>query len=492
MSGISSLEPERLWSIFSFICSIPHPSHREAALAKAIVERERSLGVEAEIDAAGNVILRKGATKGREGARGLILQAHLDMVPQAAAGVAHDFARDPIVARLDPADPAWAKATGTTLGADDGIGVAAAMALVESDDLPHGPLECLFTVNEEDGMDGAQGLAAGALRGELLLNLDSESADELCIGCAGSGRIQASLPLSAGKAPAGPSSWVEVSVGGLKGGHSGVDIHLGRGNAIRALAEILRSASSGAETLAAFEGGTASNAIPRSARALLLAPDSGRAAWESRLRDAAKAVAARLGAADPGLELAVSGAEPPAGAEALDPASTKRLLDLVLALPNGLLAMSEATPGIPRSSTSLGIAQLAREASGKFAFTATCAPRSESDDENERTFAAIEAIAAAAGGSSKRISRGPAWTPNPASPFLGLVREAFRDLNGRDCVVGATHGGLETAHFRRVFPSWDMVSVGPTIRYPHSPDEAVSVESVGRFWRLVAAVAARV
>ena len=278
MFDTATLEPEVLWSIFSFICSIPHRSRDEKALAEAIVVREKSRGIEAYRDKAGNVIVRRPAAKGMEGKRGLILQAHLDMVCQLAAGTVHDFARDPIRPRRDPADPRWLRATGTTLGADDGIGVAAALALIESEDPHRRPLECLFTVNEEDGMDGAFGLEAGELRGDLLVNLDSESAQEICIGCAGSSRIESSLRLP-GSGVEARESWVEVSVGGLLGGHSGVDIHLGRGNALRVLAAILRAAmdSGTVARLGAFEGGTVANAIPRSARARLLVPDEARA-----------------------------------------------------------------------------------------------------------------------------------------------------------------------------------------------------------------------
>ncbi|HRY53144.1 MAG TPA: beta-Ala-His dipeptidase [Spirochaetia bacterium] len=493
------LEPERLWSAFSFVCSVPHPSRREGALAAAIVERERALGIEASLDRAGNVLLRRPASPGREGGRGLILQAHLDMVPQAVPGSAHDFARDPIRPRIEASEPGWLRASGTTLGADNGIGLAAALALIESEGLARGELECLFTANEEDGMDGARGLEPGSLRGSLLVNLDSESADEICIGCAGGSRMDLSLPLAASALPASGLSALELSLGGLRGGHSGVDIQLGRGNAIRLLARILRAAGAAAAgaRLAAFEGGSAANAIPRGARALVLLPPASRPAWEAALSAELGSAAAELGEADPGLRLElapVPGAAPGASpAAALEPGSTNLLLDLVLSLPNGVFSMSEATPGIARSSSSLGVARLSAGAGegAPFSLELSCAPRSEDDAEKEATLAAIEGLASRSGGLARRVSQSPAWTPDPASPLLALARSAYRELNGRDCAIGATHGGLETALFRTSFPAWDMISIGPTIRFPHSPDEAVEIESVGRFWRLLTAIAAR-
>ncbi len=484
-SWLAGLEPAALWSIFAFICALPHPSRGEGGLAEAIVARERSRGLEAFRDEAGNVIIRAPATPGMEGRRILILQAHLDMVAQAGEGVAHDFARDPIRPRIDPADPAWLRASGTTLGADNGIGIAAALALAESRDLPHGPLELLLTLCEEDGMDGARGFKPGTLRGDILVNLDSESDREICIGCAGGARVASTLAMPASAAA---GDWLEVRVDGLLGGHSGVDIHLGRGNALRELASILRAA--GPCRLAAFEGGSAANAIPRSARAVVALPGAARAAWEAALRDAAKARKAALGDADPGLEVSVATAA--SGGPALGDADSARALDLLLALPNGVLAMSAAIPGLTGNSCSLGVARLAPDGKGGLALETKALARSESDASKERTVLEIERLFREAGGSCERSSPSPAWTPDPTSPLLGIAKAVYREAFGSDCEIRATHGGLETGLFRPLFPGWDMISIGPTIRYPHSPDEAVETASVARFWRLLAGIAARV
>jgi dipeptidase D len=479
------LEPAALWAIFAFICAIPHPSRGEGSLADAIVSRERSRGLEARRDGAGNVIVRAPASPGRDGKPILILQAHLDMVPQAAAGIKHDFARDPILPRIESADPEWLRATGTTLGADNGIGMAAALALAESRDIPHGPLEILLTLCEEDGMDGARGLEPGSLRGEILVNLDSEADREICIGCAGAARVVSSLTLPA---EAASGAWYDVRVGGLLGGHSGMDIGLGRGNALRSLASVLRKA--GASRLAAFEGGDAANAIPRAARALVAVPEGSRSAWEAALRDAARAEKAALAAADPGFELSFA---PAAGADrALAADASAGILDLALSLPNGILAMSSAGHGLPGTSCNLGAVHLSPAGAASLRFEATTMTRSERDEDRDRNVAVIGGLFAKAGGSSRGNAGSPAWTPDLSSPLLAIAKEAYREVHGSDAAVRAIHGGLETGLFRPVFLRWDMISIGPTIRYPHSPDEAVNIPSVERFWRFLKEIAARI
>ncbi len=479
------LEPAALWALFAFICAIPHPSRGEGALADAIVRRGKARGLEAFRDAAGNVIVRAPATVGRETRPILILQCHLDMVPQKAEGSGHDFARDPILPRLDEAAPGWLRATGTTLGADNGIGVAAALALAESRDIPHGPLEILLTLGEEDGMDGARGLQPGSLRGELLVNLDSESDREICIGCAGGARLVSTLTLPSSPAP---GAWCDVRVGGLSGGHSGMDIGLGRGNALRELAAILRQA--GPCRLAAFEGGDAANAIPRSAHALVSVPEGSRAAWEAALRDAARSRKAALAAADPGFDLELAPAKAAGGA--LETDASTRALDLLLSLPNGILAMSATIPGLPGTSCNLGAVRLVPAGPGSLRLEATTMTRSDKDPERDRNVAVIGALFAKAGGSSLGNAGSPAWTPDPSSPLLAIAKKAYREVHGSEAELRAIHGGLETGLFRPVFPRWDMISIGPTIRYPHSPDEAVDIPSVERFWKLLTDIAERI
>jgi dipeptidase D len=485
---LSRLEPRLLWSIFASICSVPHVSHDEAGLARFILERARGRGIEASNDAAGNVVLRKPATRGREGARGIVLQAHLDMVGQ-ADGEAHDFRRDPIRPRPCSDDPDWLEATGTTLGADNGIGVAAALAFIESDSLVHGPLECLFTVTEEDGMTGARAIGPGALRGARLINLDCEDENEICIGCAGSMRIRAEMDLEdAAVAVPKDSAWLAVAIEGLLGGHSGADIHLGRANAGLALAELLLKSGQGtAWRLASLESGNAANAIPREARALVAVPSSARSEWTLRLENAAAELRRRLGSADPGLKASVVEGKP--APRALSSARSVSLLDWVSALPNGLISMSADMQGLVQSSCNLGILKLAAEPA--FRLEALDLVRSSNDAEKEEIAARIEGICAKHGVSTKRLSSAQAWTPEPASPLVALARGTYRDLFGREPVVTATHGGLECGVFRPAFPDWEMLSIGPTIRFPHSPRERVHVPSVERFWRFLAALAER-
>lgn len=490
---LDRLEPRAVWAHFFELCSIPRPSRQEGAIAEWLVAWAAARGLEASRDKANNVVIRKAASKGRSGSRGLILQAHLDMVAQKASGSAHDFSRDPIRPLIDPADPAWLRADGTTLGADDGIGVAMALAVLEDKRLVHGPLECLFTTNEEDGMSGARAVESGALAGSLLLNLDGEDSSELTIGCAGS--IRANAELSA-PALAVPSGWLafEASVGGLLGGHSGVDIDKGRANASLALLRLL-SRPALPLRLASFSGGTAANAIPREARALIALPPGAAAPFAAAFEREAAALKAELGPADPGFSAALAPVESPNALFALDEASSAGILSLLAALPNGLVAMEPDMPGLVRSSLNLGRVSSHVEA-GSFELSVLAMARSSSDAELEAIAKEVESRLDSAARSGWRVlrtrpSEGPAWTPDPGSPLLAEAKAAYRELFGADPKVTSTHGGLECALFRPRFPSWDMVSLGPTIRFPHSPDEAVRIESVAASYRFLLALAKR-
>ncbi|OHD22243.1 MAG: hypothetical protein A2Y38_21485 [Spirochaetes bacterium GWB1_59_5] len=483
-----ALEPRSVWTHFFTICSIPHPSHYEKALGTELLSWAHARGIHAVMDSAGNVIMKKPASAGKEGARGVILQAHLDMVPQAMTGSAHDFTRDPIRPRLDPVNSGWLVATGTTLGSDNGIGVAMAMAILEDDTLAHGPLECLFTTNEEDGMDGARAIEQGPLTGELLLNLDGEDDAELTIGCAGAIRTAAVLARPAQVVPQ-QFAWFEASVSGLLGGHSGVDIDKGRANATLALVGLLAK-SREPLSLASISGGTAANAIPREARALIgLAMDRVNA-FQNEFHSEATALRIALGDRDPGftasLEPQTAEASP---RQALAPADTEALFAVLGALPNGLVAMEPDMPGLIRTSLNLGRLS-GSVAAGQFKLDTLVMVRSSSDTEKEGLGATVEKRLAGAADhgwsvSQSRPSVTPAWTPNSASPLLAETKTVYRELFGKDPRVTSTHGGLETGLFRPRFPAWDMISIGPNIRYPHSPDERVEIASVARSYRFV-------
>ena len=483
---IATLEPRDVWKHFLTICSIPHPSHHEEALAKALVAWAKGKGLSTHIDAANNVVIRKAASPGKERSPCIILQAHLDMVPQAAAALGHDFTKDPIKPRVDPADPAWITATGTTLGADDGIGVAMALAILEDHSLVHGPLECLFTTDEEDGMSGARAVEPGVLSGTILLNLDGEDDTELTIGCAGSIRTKAELTHPAEPAATG-LAWFELTVGGLLGGHSGVDIDKGRANATLLLARLM--AHSGVPcSMASMAGGTAANAIPREARALVGIQSGKELAFRAAIDTETAAIRKELAATDPGFVVALVPSATPAH-RVLGQAGTRSLLTMLLGMPNGLIAMEPDMPGLIRTSLNLGT--LSGAATGDtFALTTMTLVRSSSDADKEALGKRLETSIESASGmgwnvSHKRQAESPAWSPNTASPLLKQCKEVYSALFGSAPRVSSTHGGLETGLFRPKFPSWDQISLGPTIRYPHSPDERVEIASVGRSYRFV-------
>lgn len=489
---LSELEPKAVWKHFFAICAIPHPSHREEALAAALADWAKGRGLNPRRDEAGNLLFSKPATPGKEGGPGIILQCHLDMVPQASGSSSHDFAKDPIRPRLDPADGAWLMASGTTLGADNGIGMAMALAAMEDDKLAHGPLECVFTVNEEDGMSGAKGLKPGLLRGTALLNLDGEDERELTIGCAGSIRSVARLSHAAESAP--PSyAWYELRLSGLLGGHSGMDIDKGRANACLALARILDK-SGHALCIGSLSGGTASNAIPREVEAFIGVSEASKSELVQALDREALALKAELGSADPGLRLDI---RPAAAAPlALGPVASQAFIKLLAGLPNGLYAMESAMPNLVRSSSNLGTLKAGVEG-GRFAAELLVMVRSSSDEEKEAYAAAVErrlAEAEALGWdlAIARPSTTPAWSPNPSSGLLALCKRVFLEQRAEEPAVLTTHGGLECGIFRPLFPAWDMISIGPTIRNPHSPDERLHVASVGRSYaylkRLIEAI----
>lgn len=484
---LDRLEPRAVWARFFDICALPHPSRHEEALVAWLLAWARERGLEARRDAANNVIVRKAASEGHEGAAGLILQAHIDMVAQRAPGSTHDFERDPILPRLDPRDPAWLVATGTTLGADNGLGVAMALAILEDPTLVHGPLECLFTTNEEDGMSGARAVESGALKGSLLLNLDGEDDDELTIGCAGSIRTQAELSMGAATVPP-KHAILEASVSGLAGGHSGVDIDKGRANACLALLRLL-SRPGIPLRLVSLVGGSAANAIPREACALVaLSPervDGFRAAFERE----ASAIKAELGAADPAFTASLSPASSTDAPLALGEDESASLIAALTGLPNGLQAMEPGMPGLVRTSLNLGRLSGGAEA-GSFVLLSLVMVRSSSDEEKEALAKAVESSLEGLGKKGWRVAQSrpsvtPAWTPDPGSRLLEAAQGCYRDLIGAAPNVSSIHGGLECALFRPRFPHWDMVSLGPRILFPHSPDERAEIASVERSYRFV-------
>ncbi|WP_168735224.1 aminoacyl-histidine dipeptidase [Pseudothauera rhizosphaerae] len=476
------LEPAAVWRHFATLSRIPRMSGHEQVLRDEIAGWARQHGLGVAVDATGNLVISKPATPGREDRPGVVLQGHLDMVCQKNAASTHDFSRDPIHAELRDG---WLVADDTTLGADNGIGVALALAALEAGDIAHPSLEVLLTVDEEAGMTGARGLRAGALRGRRLINIDTEDWGEFYLGCAGGADVVVDAPLESEAAPAGWQA-LRVTVEGLKGGHSGVDIHLQRGNAIKLLVRVLHGlAADGVPfALAAMEGGTARNALPREAGALILVPDGNGAGLRQALTRTAAEIAEELAGVDDGFALR---AEPdPARPEHVpDAATARRVLAALHAAPHGVRRMSTRVAGVVETSDNLGVLRLDAQR-----LQATLMVRSLLDAGTRALADEIVALFDLAGLPASVSEPYPGWAPNPDSALLASFLQVYRREFGGEAAVKVIHAGLECGIFTATWPDMDMISFGPTIRGAHAPGERVEVESVGRAWRLLAAALA--
>lgn len=479
---VSELTPTAVWLHFDRLMEIPRGSRSEEAARAYVLEVAERAGLASEIDAAGNVVVRKPARPGREAAPGVILQAHLDMVQEKNSDVEHDFAVDPIRPHRDGD---WLTAEGTTLGADNGIGVAAMLALLEADDVEHGPLECLFTIDEETGLTGARSLAADVLRGRRLINLDSEEEGVITIGCAGGGDAELYLPLSTGPVDGGCT--LRVAVSGLKGGHSGVDIHLQRGNAIRVLVRaVLAACDEVPLRIVTLSGGNARNAIPREASAVIWLADAARDVAAREAMEASFALAAReLARSDPGLRHGIEAVEP--ASEAWDGPTTARALDLLNALPHGVMAMSLDLPGLVETSVNLAVA---RPEDGRLFVMQHC--RSSIDGSLRALRRRVRSIGELAGAEVVTDEPYPGWQPDVDSVLLDELRGTYEDVIGSEPEVGAMHAGLECGIIGEKYEGMDMVSFGPQIEFPHSPDERVRIGSVEPFFDVLCRALERV
>jgi dipeptidase D len=480
MTFVADLDPQPLWKQLDALLQIPRPSKHEERARRYVVERAEAQGLRWRQDAAGNLVVEKPASPGKEGAPVVVLQGHLDMVAEKNAGTVHDFDRDPIVPRREGG---WVKATGTTLGADNGIGAAALLALLEADDLVHGPLELLFTVDEETGLTGVLALdpEAIALRGRLLLNLDSEEEGAVTIGCAGGSTSRLTLPLETAPAPTGTVT-LDVKLSGLQGGHSGMEIHLQRGNAVKLLARVLFAALQQIPFhLAGFQGGNKHNALPREAAARVVLPTEARDAFTAAVGKEAAAVQDELRAVDPGVKVEISAASSPA--QVWTASASRKALDLLNALPHGVLAMSHAIPGLVETSLNLAVA-----AGGDGALSILLSLRSSVASAMRTTKRGLRAIAELAGADVEETDGYPNWKPDLDSPLLAKFRALHRRKLGTDPELKAVHAGLECGVLGEKFPGMDMISFGPVIQGAHSPDERVEIASVGRFWELLRAV----
>jgi dipeptidase D len=477
--SLKGLEPELLWMHFDELRKIPRCSKHEERARQYIKDVAKRLGLASEEDKAGNVLVRKAATRGHEGAPTVVLQGHLDMVCEKNADVAHDFAKDPIQLELRGED---LHARGTTLGADDGIGVAVALAVLESTDLAHGPIEALFTVDEETGLTGAYQLAPGWLKGRIMLNLDSEDMNVVTIGCAGGGGTKVELPVTRAPVPAGMVRAM-VAVKGLRGGHSGVDIHEYRANAVKLLVRLLWAvAREHTVLLCDIAGGDKHNAIPREASAEVAVDPKALAALKALAVQHQAVDLEEFGGRDPGIRHAVEERGAATG-DAMDAQSSRRALHLLQAMPHGVEKFSHAMPELVETSTNLASVDV--EGDSLWVMMST---RSSIMGALEALRGRIEAVAVLAGARVEQEDAYPGWNPDPTSPLLAVTKAVHKQLFGAEPKVEAIHAGLETGIVGERYPGMQMISVGPTLKNPHSPDEYVNVRTVEECWRWVAAL----
>jgi dipeptidase D len=474
---ILSLEPQLLWNYFHQLTQIPRPSKKEQKAVGFAVSFAKEHGLECIEDEVGNVIIRKPATKGFENLKGVILQAHLDMVPQKNSDKVHDFEKDPLETRVVDG---WVMANNTTLGADNGIGVASILAVLASKDLQHGPIEALLTIDEETGMTGANNLKPGLLNGDILINTDSEDEGELYVGCAGGSNASCTFYYSADKVQSGMVGY-KLSLSGLKGGHSGIDIILGRGNANKLMFRFLKYAVSELGVrLSSIEGGSLRNAIPREAFATVVLPASMVDDFVETVAEFEEMFSSELELVEPNLKFVATPCALPS--TIIDEMTQDDLINAVQGCPNGVVRMSNSMPGLVETSTNLAIVK-----SDERTIQVLSLIRSSVDTAKEDVESTIASVFRLAGAEVRFHGQYPGWQPNMDSAILKTMQYVYQQKFGKIPEIKAIHAGLECGILGGVYPNWDMISFGPTIRHPHSPDEKVNIETVAKFWAFLTA-----
>jgi dipeptidase D len=480
-AALEGLEPTLLWKHFAAISAIPRASEKEARARDYVLGLASSLGLEAVRDHAGNAVVRKPARPGREGAVPAALQCHLDMVCEKNEGTPHNFDADPI--RL-VRDADWLKADGTTLGADNGVGVAAALAVMESRDVAHGPLEFVFTIDEESGLTGASNFGAGLLHSKYFLNLDGEEENTLCIGCAGGINTVARRKVAMRPVPSG-EGW-RLRVSGLQGGHSGIDIHKGRGNALRILGRVLEALLDALPiAVASIEGGSKRNAIPREASATLALGGSRGPELRVLVTALESEVRSDLGAFDSGAQIAVESA--PLPREALAGADAMLIAGLLASQHHGVLAMSPDVPGLVQTSTNLAIVKV-KDGAAEFE-TSQRSPIRASKMAAARQ---VSTIFGMAGFAVEHSGDYPGWKPEPKSAIVRKSLEVHKEILGAAPELIAVHAGLECGVIGEKYPGMETISFGPHIVDVHSPSERLKISSVEPFWRFLTALLERI
>ena len=476
---IKDLQPSLVWNNFYGLTRCPRPSKHEEAVREYILKWAKERNMDAVADETGNIIIRVPATPGYENRRGVIIQGHMDMVPQKTSDTVHDFLKDPIETWIDGE---WVKAKGTTLGADNGIGVAMGMAVAEDKNLPHGPIEVLITYDEETGMSGAEALKPGVLKGDILLNLDSENEMELCIGCAGGLDAIAEFRYKKENTPEGYVGY-KLDVKGLSGGHSGMDISLYRANANKVLAAALIPVISkfGAKVVDIC-GGSLRNAIPFEGEAEIVVPKSKATVVVRTIRKIFEELTLRYKESDPAMSATITRSVMPAP-KYIQTDVVLNALKAIMACPSNVIRMSQSMPGLTETSINLAVV---RCKNGKIVVSSLL--RSAIDEAKRELADRVRYIFEAFGASIKFVGGYCGWIPKPDTPMIAMLNDIHTRMFGKPMNVLATHGGLECAILGGKYPNWEMVSIGPTIMYPHSPDEKVNIASVANVWEFLKAI----
>lgn len=476
MNRLNKLSPQPLWNYFEEICQVPRPSKKEEKIIRFLLDFAQKNGLKATQDEIGNILIKKPASAGRENDQTIILQSHVDMVCEKNSETVHNFNTDAIKPFVDGE---WVKAEGTTLGSDDGIGVAAQMAVLTATDLSHGPIECLFTIDEETGLSGAFALQPGFLSGHTLLNLDSEDEGELFIGCAGGIDTIGTLKFTPEELPVA-SFAIKLEVKGLMGGHSGDDINKNRGNANKILNRFLVDADRKFDMhLAEFNGGNLRNAIAREAYAVVVIPHSQKELLIVEWNVFASEMEFEYERSEPKLALHHQSVSLPEFV--IDSDTKARLLKLITACPHGVLEMSSRMIGMVETSTNLASVKL----TDKNEIVLTTSQRSEIDGRKYMAAEMVEAVMKLADAVVLHSDGYPGWTPNPDSAVAKIAVDSYTRLFGKAPAVKSIHAGLECGLFLEKYPELDMVSFGPTILGAHSPDERINIETVNKFWKLL-------
>ena len=477
--SIKELEPKIVWNNFYNLTQIPRPSKHEGKVIEYLYNWGVSHGFETIRDKGGNIIIRVPATPGMENRRGVIIQGHMDMVPQKTSDSSHDFLKDPINAYIDGE---WVTADRTTLGADNGMGVALGLSAIEDKSVKHGPIEILVTYDEETGMTGANTLEPGVLKGDILMNLDSEQEGELCVGCAGGLDVSATFKYLKYNTPEDYKG-LKVTVKGLQGGHSGMDISLYRANANKAVARMILPAIEllGVKVVS-FTGGSLRNAIPFEAETELVVPKENLAAVRQMIESEFGRIKAEFKESDPTATLIVEECE--AAPKHIQPSVMLRAVKAMLACPSGVIRMSRTMKGLTETSINMAIVR-----TEKGRITIHSLMRSSVNSAKAALANRVRCIFELAGADDIQFAGGySGWTPKLDTPMNKIMMEQYKKVTGEDMEIMATHGGLECALLGAKYPNWEMVSVGPTIKYPHSPDEKVNIASVARTWEYLKAV----